>query len=411
MGAWQRGSRWTVTLLVGWLVACSPEGSPIGPFDVPLVDGGPIRRARDAGVDGGMDAGRDVGPFGPAMWAPFADVPSTCPVEVALRPAEVGFALGWEPCGEGCAHWIGDRSLRWRDAGARRAWVSGEWLLHGFTMLLDLDAGPLFVLRVPLAIEGRALRCSLDGVSGPEDEVVVVASAIAGWTRLYRVTLGAATGIRTLLVRDDVGFDPDVLRRSETHVALRGTAGVVWLIDAEGVANVSSRASGVAVDLQLVGGDTFWIEQSEREVLAHAPPGMRGAVVYEPVERWLDSFSTDGVDFVWIEPRAGGTALERSEILGASFDGTQLMPRVIRELPPGSLGSRGVVGAGMFVLRERDAYGAWTYAVYRLSDGARAVFVPPTGRATDVVRVTSDEILVGSTDSVYALAPSTLRFE
>ena len=130
----------------------------------------------------------------------------------------------------------------------------------------------------------------------------------------------------------------------------------------------------------------------------------------------LGVFGSDGVTLGW-EEAAGwdsttGTYASRS-LWSSTYDG-DIHPTRVRDLNAAGV-TVTAVGGGYFVEDEDDAAsGHHVYAIYRLSDGARAIFDPIAAGgfvpAERVPFVAADEIVFDTTGMLWRVDPRTLTF-
>ena len=386
-------------------------------------------------VDGGRDSGADshAGPDDPG-WAHFSAVPDECRVEIAEHPDRLVIEVGWTACGEGCRRWTGTRDISirtpYRD-GDR--WVATvRWLTADMAVVLafvDIDLGiPIAALRDHRFSDGTSL-CVVagGGVAGGDSALVMQffeydatgENLLRSWDRFLRAPNEDVRGQARLIAEVVPGglsvqeflIGPDIMAAQ--------LEGLLAIAIEEGRITDVSRALPESVQrLALIGRDILW-ENWATNVRLAAWAGADAFVLREVAGGDIRGFASDrgtegdGSAIAWMEATglddATGRYAQVELWTGTYRDGALLDARRVRAMNH-QVG--GLLGDGLYVRAELDPMGASVYAFYRLSDGARAAWVPPDGSAPDqVIAVTTDEALLLSWSTYFRVDPRTLVFE
>jgi hypothetical protein len=408
---------------------------------------------RDAGSDAGVDASLDGGPRAGLGWQRFADV-TECEIDFATNPGsyDTSFLVPVD-CGAGCrgvsasGHPVlGVLRIAGRSLAIVSDGTSAPPSLTYVRVLVDLDGGPaLAALRSFVdASDHTAPYCetTLFAANGNDlgfDVIYMRSNApgdvfLDGWDRLYRGPyddlassvrrIGARpadrlpddSGIYELALPTGVGLGPDFGSLSQN--------GTMYASQSDGSMAIVSPSAALPLHVGepfQVGGDLLFngvVDTDQRVVLARSVHGATATLLRSVAGGDLVDFASDGHSIAWLEGQGYDAATDTFtslDLWSATYDG-DLHPSFVRSMNVHRLGTP-AVGAGYFVQDEADATTTSTrvFAIYRLSDGARATFDPGTlafHDATDrALMVTADEIAFrGDGFRILRVDPRTLHF-
>lgn len=402
-----------LTALVG-LVSLASACSGPSPEDAGTDVG--VDAGHDAGHDGGRDAGIDAGrdaAFADGGWIALGDVPHSelCHLYIATPDHVAATAWPIEPCPDrgGCRRIVSPggppRTNPFRverghgvNDGSRGLFVvfgdtdgyTDEWVVD--------DSGHAVVgLRTTALTSGDSCTHVMYDVSTSHYGFVLL--------RLVQ-----PDDISNYLYRGELGATPDLVvdmrgpfaHGSTQELRLDGLRSAAWMsfqvvqaVEADGSLSAITPGSGGGCEVADVVGDAIFAEcVAPTNVFVQLPGGPLTPMFGSGLNFGLDS---DGTDMVWLRyvPADGGT---QAQVWAAphTTDPAALRERHIADVPtstgPDPQDLR--VGFGYAaVLEQPDRLG-----VYRLTDGARAEILAPTGEywSSFVQYIGPDEIAATS---------------
>ena len=399
-------------------VACScgrTAGAPdAGDAGRDAGDAGRDGGHRDAGHDAGQDAAVDPGPAG---WVRLGGLPAACDIEVATNPEALG-NLREVSCGPGC------RELEpvWPREGLPYFMVAlGVGGHDGTTGHFTATHGISDGRAVDFISDDRGrVVAAWRSLVTPDDCYVGAHTRALG---TIGFTVNAPVGPRRSLVLFRLESEaPDAARVLHTFTSDElGANGLQRLLSQPGRVAVDMQPGGRVYSLALDGttrlvagggssGEIAFLDALSGSALFYtlwgvdhhigvSVGGAPGTVLIDPAGADADMLRTDGVDLYWQQGygRITDGRFERIEIWTSPYatDPAGLRPRRIALAPDGLLDPR---------FRASFGYAAWNMitgqiAVFRASDGLRAVVTPPDGTVPShggLLYVGPEELAFGS---------------
>lgn len=423
-------------------------------------DAGPRDAARDASrptadtaVDSADGETGDVStPSGDPGWVHLADAPPDCSYDVATHPENVtpgplaaGLRIPMINCGSGCRRTttsVYSPSDVFRAGGRTLAILGYTEDLVGPIMpvvrtVVDLDAATTAAIRFQIDFSGTGIHCGTDHFGGSGSDIGFEVNysrydstgdhVVEAWIRIYR---GPYDGILPTIPRlGEHVFAPAIgggelagAVRLGPDIASFNYVGTVFAVESDGTTSPVSAALALHAGAPFhVANDILFSGTTSTSapfggVLARSIHGADATAIRSVTGGDLGVFGSDGTTLAWEEATgwdsASGTYASRS-LWSGTYDGTIHAARV-RDMTATGV-SDAAVGGGYFVEDEDDAAsGHHVYAIYRLSDGTRAIFDPiaagGSAPAERVAFVAADELVFDTMGVLWRVDPRGLMF-
>jgi hypothetical protein len=429
-------------------------------IDAQLAD----RPSLDGTASDATDGSSDAAPCAPTdpCWVHFPDAPPECVLDIATQPWNVTPTLPLPPgpvpfmsCGPGCRRTASGfyngtdafRLARGRDivllGGDAPPIADHLWVI--MRTVVDLDRGTVAAIRFTVDFTSN-LSCSTDHFGGWGTEIAWEldynrgdgVGTLESWVRLYRAQYDSASAT-VQRAGEWVSTAPDLAHPG--YVLGGGVVGSVELgsgfasfrRNAVFVTQPDGTINNVTAPMHIlsarpfhVGRDVIFDGVAIDPVTRMAGPGVlaesiRGAdatILRTAPTGNIGNFGSDGTTLAWLESTGPCDATGHCPGLGlwtGTYDDTSqtLTATRVRDMPLYTLDS--AVGGGWYVQQEMDTTsGHAVYAIYRLSDGARAVFAPVVdGTQVDAAGidiVAADELVFDTPEILWRIDPTTLTF-
>lgn len=414
----------------GYSDSGSSDQADIGELDA--------RSAMDAADDrpSVLDAS-DTSVVTDAGWVHFALVPADCALDVATRPGSLVASLDLAACGPGCRRgltsyaFLGVFRIGSRTVAGLRSVESGA-AFHQYTYLVDLDGGTLLAFRayIDLTHPGVA-QCGAEVVAaygtefGVEVDYVRYDSSgahpLEAWIDTFRGSYDsfASTATRmshapldtsaAITVPTAMGMGADFssyvyaqgLFASQSDGSVRNVSGSLHLVVAQPYHVAEDILFGAIVNID-----------PRLYVIARSMHGADATVLRSVADIDIFGFSADSTTLAWMEG-AGFDASSGDYATIALYSGTYaggaILANHVRDLPAHHPGVS-AFGGGYYAVVEYQGTSHLVYAVYRLSDGARAVFDPAPSEAERIYLVSGTEFVFDAHATIYRIDPTSLTF-
>lgn len=433
-----------------------PDSAPDSPtFDAPSDAESSDARSVDApGAESPGDAEYWPTPDGAtepdAGWLHPSDLPSDCIYDVAARPEALSILRPMIDCGTGCRRTSGaGYSLMgaFRVAGRTVFALGGGYAItpQWFDverLLVDADSGTtLAAVRFQVNFADHAQpNCGTEQFATSGTDVgfevnfarydAAGSHVLEAWIRTYRGTYddlqSTLRRVSTTTFTDPAPGGGVIGGYTVTAFGLGPDLASFDYVQSIAVSQADGSTRFVSGPLALhasppfhVGSDVLFsgATTSGNGVLAQSLHGADATLLRVVSGGDVIVFGTDGTSIAWTEGLTydvGAGTWATMSLWSGTYDGALHATRV-RDMTALPRNEYTAVGGGYFVQAEASvALGRNVYAVYRLSDGSRAVFDPIAAGgpyAAERVRlVAADEIVFDTTHTLWRVDPRTLAF-
>jgi hypothetical protein len=432
--------------------ACGDIGTNPDAGDASLVDAGEAVAMRDARVlvdAAARDAAPDAGPNDPG-WTHPSDLPTDCVYDIAAHPEAItvpGFLpYAWVSCGDGCrrtptpalpvldAFRVGGR-IAVETANGHE--IAPHWLEQE-RLVVDLDGGILAATRFQINGPNHLQpSCGTEHFAANGTDLgfeinytrfdAAGETKLEAWIRTYRGTFddlaSTARRVSTYSFPAGLGGNPIAGIDLGAELVSYQYVGNNFASQPDGTAMVLDRTLMLRCGLPFdIGGDVLFAGAplGGQGILARSIHGADATVLRDVAGGDILLFLSDGTTLAWMEG-LGFDATTATWAAMSLWTGTYdsdthtLSPTRLRDMSALTLTQYPAAGGGYYVQTEHGTIaGQDIYAIYRLSDGARAVFDPVAAGgswAADITRLaTSEELLFDTQGQLWRVDPRTLTF-